>query len=141
MKIGFQERTLITMSSDGRDDVLQQPLHFRSHDGTLYRVPEWATTDGMSTPPMVRAIPGFEPYGAHWFSAILHDAAYRGSLETIYYTNFVPAMLSRKAADELLDEALETQGIPEFRRLLIYTALRLFGGRNFNPHPTRHAPI
>lgn len=133
MKIGFQQRTLSTLSSDGRDDMLQEPLLYRSRAGDLYRVPAGSTTDGMSTPPIVRALPGFEPYGVHWFSAILHDAPYRGTLQVFRRTNFVPANLTRREADALLDEALETQGVPAFRRFLIHTALRLFGGRNFKP--------
>lgn len=133
MKRGFQEREITASSADGRDDRLIDSLHFLAADGTLYRVPAGSTTDGMSTPPIVNAIPGFEPYGIHWFSAVLHDAAYRGTLERLSSLRYMPANLSRLEADELIREALATQGVGILRRSIIFRALRLFGGPNFHP--------
>lgn len=128
---GFHETEIGIRSGNGRDDVLIDPLHFGSQDGITYRVPKGSTTDGMSTPGPLHALPGFEPTGRHWFSAVLHDSAYRGTLEVSYFGNFVPANLTRKQADNLLGEALATQGVPRIRRAVIHAALRLFGGRNF----------
>lgn len=131
MTAGFRETEIAIRSGNGRDDVLVDPLHFVSGDGTTYRVPAGSTTDGMSTPGPLHALPGFEPTGRHWFSAVLHDAAYRGTLEVSHFGKFIPAHLTRKQADDLLGEALATQGVPRIRRAVIHTALRLFGGPNF----------
>lgn len=127
MTHGFFQRSVKFLSADGRNDTLLEPLQFKSAAGHLYRVPSGSTTDGMSTPPIVRSLPGFEPTGAHWFSAILHDAAYRGTLERFRFTGYQRANLTRTQADQLFDDALATQGVGPIRRGLIYHALRLFG--------------
>ena len=128
---GFLEKEIAVRSSNGRDDVLIEPLHFQSEFGILYRVPAESTTDGMSTPPIIHSIPGFEPYGKHWFSAVLHDAGYRGTLQIYAGQDFRPANLSRAQTDALMRDALSTQGVGPIRRALIYSALRIFGARNF----------
>lgn len=131
MTHGFLESYLDVRSYNGRDDLLLMPLHFKSRDGKLYRAPTGSTTDGMSTPMIVRAIPGFEPFGKHWFSAGLHDSGYRGTLEVHDHVRYVPANLSRKETDLLMVEALETQGVPAWRRWIIYFGLRVGGVPNF----------
>ncbi len=135
MTFGFLEKTIAIESGNGRDDTLLSPLHFRCRCGILYRVPEGATTDGMSAPAIVAALPGYESTGRHWFSAILHDAAYRGTLQRMRITSCEPARLSRDAADSLFAEALATQGVGPIRRALIRTAVRLFGRAHYQPQP------
>ena len=127
MRPGFLENELSVRSSNGRDDVRLEPLRYRAKSGKLYRVPKGATTDGMSTPAFARAIPGFEPFGKHWFSAVLHDAAYRGTLEISRFGYYEHANLTRAEADDLIREALATQGIGPIRRGVIHAALRMFG--------------
>ena len=127
MTHGFIQHSIKFVSADGRNDVLMEPLQFKSAGGILYRVPSGSTTDGMSTPAIVHAIPGFEPTGKHWFSAILHDAAYRGTLQRFRFAGYQRANLTRAQADELFADALATQGVGPVRRGLIYHALRLFG--------------
>lgn len=134
MTHGFHEREITVRSSNGRDDTLVDDLHFTSAGGTLYRVAAGSTTDGMSTPGALHGIPGFEPTGKHWFSAVLHDAAYRGTLERFHLTNYVRANLTRAAADNLFREALATQGVGPIRRSIIWSALRTFGWPNYR-HP------
>ena len=131
MKAGFLEKSITLESGNGRDDTLVSPLHYRSISGVLHRVPEGSTTDGMSTPRLARILPGFEPTGNHWLAAVLHDSAYRGTLQVFREVYYRPARLSRREADLLLDEALELQGVGTIRRTIIFRALRLFGGRNF----------
>jgi len=133
MTAGFLEKTIPLESGNGRDDTLLGPLHYRSISGVLHRVPVGSTTDGMSTPRLARIIPGFEPTGIHWLPAVLHDSAYRGTLEVFRWTNYHTAYLSRIQADLLLDEALELQGVGPLRRAIIFRALRLFGASNFKP--------
>ena len=129
---GFLNRTLDVRSSDGREDMLLEDLEYFSKDGWLYRVPKGSTTDGMSTPAIVSGIPGFEPYGRHWFSAVLHDAAYRGTLQIWKFGKYERANLDRAAADALIREALESQGVGVVRRSIIFGALRAFGWPNYH---------
>lgn len=127
MTYGFLEKTITLESGNGRDDVLRSPLHYRDRNGILYRVPVGASTDGMSTPAIIHPLPGFEPTGRHWLASVLHDSAYRGTLERMDRTNYLPANLSRAAADALFREALATLHVGPIRRSIIHTALRLFG--------------
>ena len=132
MTHGFLNLTLDVRSSNGRDDILLDNLDYLSKDGVFYRVPKSSTTDGMSTPAIVSGIPGFEPYGRHWFSAVLHDAAYRGTLQIRKFGKYERADLDREASDRLIREALESQGVGPVRRGIIFNALRAFGWPNFH---------
>lgn len=131
MTHGFLETEIAVSSSNGRDDVLIDHLHFRDARGILFRVPAGSTTDGMSTPSIVHPLPGFEPFGKHWFSAVLHDAAYRGTLERFRWTKYEPANLTRSESDALFRDALATQGVGAIRRGIIHAALRAFGWRAY----------
>lgn len=131
MTYGFLDTSLTVVSANGRDDELLSPLHFRTRSGLLYRVPVGSFTDGMSTPAIIHPLPGFEPFGKHWLSAVLHDSPYRGTLEIFRFTTYYAAKLSRLQADQLLREALESQGVGVVRRNLIYAAVRAFGWRSY----------
>lgn len=131
MTHGFLQSTLLVRSSNGRDDTLEENLRYRSKDGHVYRAPVGSTTDGMSTPKIVQMIPGFEPFGNHWFSAAFHDSGYRGTLEIKVGDHWEPANLTRQQIDALMREALITQGVHPARAEIIYRNLRLFGGPNF----------
>lgn len=133
MNFGFMQDRLKVETFNGRDDVLLEPLLYKSKSGSIYRVPTEASTDGMSTPRIAQLIPGFEPTGDHWFSAVLHDAAYRGTLQIFRWTCYVPANLTRAEADDLIREALESQGVRKTRRNIVRGMLALFGGPNFKP--------
>lgn len=136
MKPGFLEDFIDTRSANGRDDVLLIDVHFRDLDGTLYRIPAHADTDGGSTPRLAWLIPGFEPTGRHWKPWILHDSAYRQTLLVRRHViTYVPAKLSRLEADRLLDRALRLAGMDPIRRALVWTALRSAGWRHYKPPP------
>ena len=129
MEIGFQNETLDVQTKDGLDDSLLQPLVF--WDGTcLWRAPIGSTTDGLSTPKIVRLIPGYDATGDDWWSGVLHDAGYRNFLERWTANHggmWVAANPSRKVCDDLILCAMKSQGVGFIRRNLIYFALRLFG--------------
>jgi len=131
MTYGFLETTLDTRSADGRNDVLLSELHFRDEDGTLYKVPALAETDGGSTPRLAWLVPGFEPTGKHWFAWILHDSAYRGTLMVQRLALYFKADLNRYAADCLLNRALEMKGMPAAGRAAVFTAVRAGGWRYY----------
>jgi hypothetical protein len=135
---GFLQTKLDTRSADGRNDVLLSELHFRDDDSKIYKVPIGAETDGGSTPRIAWLIPGFEPFGKHWLPWVLHDSAYRNTLIIVMVNGDRLAKLTRKEADDLLDRALMSKGLDKARRILVRTALRWFGWREWNQN-RKHA--
>ena len=81
MIYGFQNDSLTVKTRDGLDDILLEELTFVRRDGTILRAPIGSTTDGLSTPKIVRLIPGYDATGDDWWSGVLHDASYRGFLQ------------------------------------------------------------
>lgn len=134
MKPGFLEDYLDARSSNGRDDVLLTELHFRDTNGDLYKVPIGSPTDGCSSPRWSWLVPGFEPAGTHWFEWVQHDSAYRGTLLIRKGLEYVPAVMTRREADLLLDRSLQLRGMSKVKRKLVFTGLTLGGGRNFRSH-------
>lgn len=126
MDTGFQNSTLIVQTRDGLDDVLIETLDFLHPDGTLYRAPIGSTTDGLSTPKIVRLIPGYDATGDDWWSGVLHDSAYRDFLQ-VNLGVWMPAHLTQRESDHLILAAMTAQGVGWFRRHTIFFALRLFG--------------
>ena len=135
MKHGFLDKTLDTRSSNGRDDELLSELRFVDADGTLYKSPIGALTDGGSTPRIAWLIPGFEPFGRHWFDWVQHDSGYRGTLMVFREGEWVPARLSQLQCDQLLRRSLALRGMGEKTRWVVYRALRLDGHKHYRPAP------
>jgi hypothetical protein len=125
MKPGFKVQHLDTRSSDGRNDTLLSELIYRDLNGDLYKVPIGATTDGGSTPRLTWLIPGFEPFGHHWFAWVLHDSGCRGNLLIWDDDEYVNAGLSRLESDQLLDRALFTMGTDKVKRAMIFRGVRI----------------
>lgn len=125
MQPGFKDKYLDTRSSDGRNDILLSELHFRDFDGSLYKVPIGSPTDGGTTPRLSWLIPGFEPFGDHWFGWVLHDSACRGTLEVMKGSTYVPAKLTRLESDLLLDRALITMGMDKTKRAIVFRGVRI----------------
>ena len=125
--------TLDVSTGNGADDVLLEPLFFDRLDGSVVRAPLGGTTDGLSTPKIVRIIPGYDSTGDDWFSGVLHDSGYRDQLEILCKPtqNWVKAHYTQKECDDLILEAMTLQGVGFIRRHVIYYALRLFGGFAF----------
>lgn len=133
MPPGFQQKTLDVSTGDGLDDVLLEPLEFVRRNGDRLRAPIGSTTDGLSTPKIVRLIPGYDATGDDWFSGVLHDSGYRDFLEVFCkVTQFWSvAHFTQKQCDDLILEAMILQGVGWWRRHTIYVALRCFGFRAF----------
>lgn len=136
MQFGFQEEFLDTRSRDGRNDILLSPLTFVDDDGTGYRAPEFTETDGGSTPRLAWNIPGFEPFGKHWFPWVLHDSGYRGTLLVLRDGVWVKANLSRKECDLLLDRALRSKKMHYILRRAVACSVAI-GGRFHFQDPSR----
>lgn len=81
--------------------------------GARVDVPAGFTTDFASTPRLLHAV--FPPRGPWNRAAIVHDYLYR---ET---------GCSRFLADAIFRDAMASLGVPAWRRVLMYYAVRLFG--------------
>ena len=131
-KHGFQNQTLTVKTRDGLDDILIEPLYFVDRAGRHFCAPSGATTDGLSTPKIIRILPGYDATGEDWWSGVLHDAAYRNFLEIeLAPDSWQKASLTQAQCDALILEAMTTQRVGWWRRHIIYFALRLFGGIAF----------
>ena len=128
-KAGFQQEWLLVKTANGADDVLVEPLVFRSSEGRLYRAPKGATTDGFSVPRCLRNI--IPATGGDWFSSVMHDAAYRGTLELFINKTWKRVLPSKRKCDWLILDAMRLQGTGWLRRSVIYWGVRLFGGHSF----------
>lgn len=132
MNPGFQNLPLEVSSSDGRNFVLLKDAVYVSKDGTRYVMPAGATSDGASTPrEMWNVLP---PFGVYWPAAVLHDCAYRNTLLIDEKTMEAPfrASLVKDACDKLLLEAMESLGVNEIERSVIYSGVCLGGQPSFN---------
>lgn len=139
MKTGFVNSTLDVRTGNGADDELTEHLDLVRVNGDINRAPSGSFTDGISTPKIIRILPGFDSTGDDWFSGVIHDAGYRGTLLILRKSLippygipesnfcFTPANFTQKQCDDMILEAMELQGVGVIRRHVIYYALRLFG--------------
>ena len=137
--MSFKNKTLLIRTNDGDDDVLMEPLYFDSARGT-YRAPTGSTTDGLSTPKWIRILPGYDSTGDDWLSGVLHDSSYRDQLEVFQDGIWQLAHLVQKECDDLILEAMTSQGVGWLRRSNIYRALRMFGKAAFDEDRANKKP-
>ena len=84
----------------------------------LIEVPAGFRTDLASIPRLVRS---FIPQnGRHRRAAVVHDYLYR-------YAGRQDHHWTRKQADDVFREAMEVDGVPGYRRFLMYSAVRSWG--------------
>ncbi len=81
--------------------------------GQVITVPVGVITDLASVPRLLWTI--FPPLGKYSKAAILHDYLYDQAIGT------------KEWADKIFLEAMEVLGVPKWRRILMYWAVRLFG--------------
>jgi hypothetical protein len=62
---------------------------------------------------------GFTPFGPWWLAAFVHDHLYRHTWH------------ERSFCDDILNEAMASLGVSDFKRVTIYEAVRNFGGLAF----------
>ena len=129
MMPGFQSFTFKVATSDGRNFELLEDAEYLSRGLVLYRIPQGATSDGASTPRGTwNALP---PFGDYWRAAVLHDAAYRGTLQVFDGNGFSAANLSKADCDNLLLEAMQLCGVDELTSRTIYEGVHLGGASSF----------
>lgn len=127
MTPGFQSDDFTVSTSDGRNFVLLNSVIYIAKDGTKWIIPADTTSDGASTPRFTWDV--LPPFGAYWRAAVLHDAAYRG---TLVNADGGEANLPKDKCDNLLLEAMELCGVDIIDRQAIYQAVRLAGGEAFS---------
>jgi hypothetical protein len=130
----FQSPSFQVSSSDGHNFVLLQSCIYIAKDGTQYVMPAGATSDGASTPQEIwNLIP---PFGKYWMSAFLHDCCYRNTLQVLAgdgVTVLKPqANLTEEQSNNLLLEAMDSQGVNVIERDIIYKAVCDFGKSSFD---------
>jgi Protein of unknown function (DUF1353) len=127
----FVNQHLKVSSSDGRNFTLLEPLEYIAIDETHYQAITLTQTDGCSTPPALWI--HFPPFGKYWFSAILHDAAYRSTLsKQLPDGSWLRIQLTESEADNLINEAMQSQGVNDADRLIIFNALKAFGATAYS---------
>lgn len=137
-EFGFMRSSLNVQTADGRNFTLLEELIFARRDGTKLRVPIGATTDGMSIPATIRAAipPADEIARKGFLSGVLHDGGYRGSLEILTphgnWMRLPLASCDEEFCDDLIKEALESQGINRLESVEVWLALRACGWRAFD---------
>jgi hypothetical protein len=125
----FQQATLDVRTGDGLDDVLLEELLYIKDDGTRLKAPIAGTTDGLSVPRCVQNI--IPATGGDWFSGVLHDSAYRNQMQAYSNNTWMPANYTQEQADDLILEAMKSQGVGFVMRHTIYRALRMFGSHAY----------
>ena len=129
-------------SRDGRNFVLIAPKEIRCDDGTLYRMPAGADSDGASTPGILWGPPEYlTPFGDYWPAAYAHDCAYRDTLQKWAGGEWIKASLTKEQSDDLLKALMFACGTAESTIVKIYEGVALGGGpafahdRSLGAHP------
>lgn len=132
---GFQNtEPLLVRTADGHNCVPQEPLVVVTEAGHTYRAPVGSTTDGLSTPQAIwNLIP---PFGVFWYSGIIHDAAFRDTLEILCADGtWAKCHLTLEAANELIHECMASQcrsRLDELQREVIYKSLERWSQASFD---------
>ena len=116
----FTKDLIISPMSDGIRWQLVEPFIYEigqlGSDDNVEVAAEFIT-DFASVPRFLWAI--IPPWGRYGKAVILHDWLY------------TKTPVSRLGADTLFLEAMTVLKVPKWKRLSIYYAVRLFGGRNY----------
>ena len=115
---------LIVRDDDGRHMTLHAPLKFYSAQRKgSFIAPEGFQTDFASIP---RGFWNLIPKNGKWDkAAVMHDAAYRGELQT---PTGRKVHLIKAYADDLFYEAMRASGVNAVTATLMYKAVSWFGG-------------
>jgi Protein of unknown function (DUF1353) len=131
---GFVQKELLVKFNlvTGNDMWMQEYLYFNSDlFGALRAMTE---TDGISDPKILQ--PMLERFGPYVASGFIHDGAFRGKLEQQQpdgsWAPFMLADMNDGRANQLIEEALKSEGCSWLERTLIYHALEMFGWKAFD---------
>lgn len=125
------QNEILVRTRDGRNVTLMEDVELRSDTGAVYRVPIGSESDGASTPPEIWV--KLPPFGDYWLAGVVHDAAYRGTLQRQLENGYwAPAMLNKDQADLLLLDCMSALGVAQGTKEAIYDGVRLFGWKAFS---------
>lgn len=125
---GFLNKTLATVSQDGRNFILAEPLYYQDDNGDWYAIPAGSKSDGVSTPAVMW--PTDPPFGAdRWYTGIMHDASpkYRCTLLLWAVDHWTTPQLDLDQCNALLKRALISQGTSPVKAEEYFLALNAFG--------------
>ena len=123
---GFQSKIAEVVTADGRHFKLCRAIYYLAVDGTIYVIPIGSGTDGASTPAAIW--PALPPFGDYWLAAVLHDAAYRNTLQ---YPDGTPCALTKEACDDLFKEAMDSLGVNDDITATLYEGVKYGGWKAF----------
>lgn len=110
-------------------DALRNAISFRRPNGELVTMPAGMQTDQGSIPRL--AWPILPPDGPYGEATIPHDLCY-SSVGAMTWHGHVgrsrAAPYTRPECDEILDEGMIALGVPQWKRVVIWSAVRV-GGR------------
>jgi len=121
----FKTTEWIVKTTDGRNVTLVESVTYVAKDGETIVIPAGAASDGASTPCALWL--GVPPFGTYWPAAFLHDYLYRCT------------STPKERCDALFLEAMESLGVSEFERELIYEGVRVGGASAFRKDRTEAA--
>ena len=130
----------ILLLENGQSVQLIAPVGaMQKPDKKVYLVPKDFVCDGASIPRALWWLCGAPLTGKYRDAAILHDAAYAGTLEVIEGESDIakPANLSRLQADLLFMGAMKFRGCNPIRSRVKFWAVRIFGGSHYSPAPVK----
>jgi hypothetical protein len=129
--MSFTNQLVSLQTLDGWHVTITDHVDYTSEDHKIYRIPIGAESDGASIPREFWGV--IAPVGTHWRAALLHDSAYRNTLQVFdWQTNsFKVANLSKDECDNLLKEAMITLGVDYFTLTTIYEAVQKAGGPSY----------
>jgi len=125
--MGFsQKKLLVDLNLETGNEIdLQEYLYFKSATFGNLRT-RTKKSDGISTPKLFQL--ALEKFGKYVASGILHDGGFKGDIEQEQPDgSWRWLLLNEHECNQLIDEALASQGCPYFERKAIYEALELFG--------------
>lgn len=96
-----------------------RPLRYVDNQGRTWTVPAGEETDGASIPRFFWRILGHPLSWEFADCAVLHDYFYRSQI------------VCREEADQLFDQAMKSRGVPSWQRLILWSAVRMFGRWRF----------
>lgn len=127
----FQTNSIKVSTSDGRNFVLLEPLVFFCNDGRIYRGIVGGQTDGASVPQAIWDV--YPPFGKYWIAAVIHDMAFRCTLEHQQPDgSWLRVQLDKTTCDALLLEAMDSLGVDQTTRQIIFRAVSEFGDGAFS---------
>ena len=131
---GFQNKIAQVVTMDGRNVKFVDSIDYVAVDGTRYRIPRGADSDGISSP--AASWPVRPPFGQDWLAGVLHDCAYRNTLLIVTELGETESTrksnLTKEQCDNLLREAAISLGDSAAIADALYYGVREFGWRAFN---------